>query len=216
MIGHSTVMGTLYYFGIPRISQSPWRVTDDTFAFDNEYIYQEQLYGSEGRPLGVEECSAGAEEGHTDHFQGQQWAYIKLDEPLTARKKTILLGSKLDADLNTSSCRIGLHGRLVSTTAPILEKLKVFKFKRREGVIERLEEDRKTAICKGLFGKNSDLAYFIGMEVRTLDGISGTLTSTFGQNGKCKVVFSQTIHGDRKGDQVLLIYRKFVLNKNKR
>lgn len=40
--------------------------------------------------------------------------------------------------------------------------LPVYKPKQREGVVERVEGDGCTAVCRGMFGRDTDLALFIG------------------------------------------------------
>ncbi len=50
-----------------------------------------------------------------------------------------------------------------------LSKLRVFKVKRREGVVERLlANDGSCAVCKGFFKKESDFSPFIGLQVEPL------------------------------------------------
>lgn len=62
--------------------------------------------------------------------------------------------------------RIAFYGRVVRTFSagphPQLLSLRVFKPKQREGVVERVEGDGCTAICRGMFQKDTDLARFEG------------------------------------------------------
>lgn len=47
-----------------------------------------------------------------------------------------------------------------------LDRLKVYKLKRREGCVERLlTPEGYTAVCKGFFKKDSDFSAFIGLKV---------------------------------------------------
>ena len=39
------------------------------------------------------------------------------------------------------------------------------RMKRREGVIERLGKDGRTAVCRGMFKKETDISLFAGMQV---------------------------------------------------
>ena len=63
-------------------------------------------------------------------------------------------------------CRLAFYGRLARTLDPSspsqLLSLRVFKPKQREGVIERVEGDGCTAICRGMFKKDTDLSKFTG------------------------------------------------------
>lgn len=62
--------------------------------------------------------------------------------------------------------RLAFYGRLVRTLDPHdpqqLLSLRVFKPKQREGVADRVEADGCTAICRGMFKKDTDLARFAG------------------------------------------------------
>jgi hypothetical protein len=48
-----------------------------------------------------------------------------------------------------------------------LDRLRVYKLKRREGCVERLlSPDGITAVCRGFFKKDSDFSAFIGFKVQ--------------------------------------------------
>ena len=57
-------------------------------------------------------------------------------------------------------------------------------------MIERLQDD-KSAICKGMFKRETDLSMFQGMKVFTDRGEEGIISGWFGKSGKFKVFFSQ-------------------------
>lgn len=104
-------------------------------AFDSrrEYLYQECLYGVEGRPPAADYAGA-AEAGqhpadqqpqqqgdagaHQQPHSGPQWAYLRFSQPVTAPVDALVIGSRLDADLNAASCRLAFHGRLVALVDP--------------------------------------------------------------------------------------------------
>jgi hypothetical protein len=67
-----------------------------------------------------------------------------------------------------------------------LQKLKIYKFKQREGGLERYV-DGYSAVGKGLFKKETDISQFVGLRVRTEAGEEGTIQSSFGKSGKFKV-----------------------------
>ena len=66
--------------------------------------------------------------------------------------------------------------------------LRTFKLKTRLGTIERIQPDG-TAICRGLFKKESDMNAFIGQRVLTGKGEEGVIEGGFGKSGKAKVSF---------------------------
>ena len=47
--------------------------------------------------------------------------------------------------------------------------LKSLQVKERQGVIERIQPDGTTAVCKGLFKKETDMSVFNGLKVRFRD-----------------------------------------------
>ena len=62
-----------------------------------------------------------------------QFALIELEKPVTCPAHSLIIGSRLDADIHASACRIAFHGKMeVAMTDPKyreteLPKVKVFK-----------------------------------------------------------------------------------------
>lgn len=81
----------------------------------------------------------------------------------------LVIGSRFDTDMNSPTCRLAFYGRLVALLDPsdpaALQRLKVYKLKQRSGVIERVASDGRTAVCKGMFKKETDISLFTGMQV---------------------------------------------------
>ena len=84
-------------------------------------------------------------------------------------QNSLLIGSRLDDATSGQSCRLAMHGRIVSTfnlsSGQAISGLKIYKLKQKEGSIERVLPDGKTAVCKGLFKKESDISVFAEMKV---------------------------------------------------
>jgi len=161
--GHQTVMGKLTFMSNPRNSSE--------FDIGSDYEYQHQL-----------------------SMNTRQWALLEFDEPITAPYDALIIGAKLDVDLNLSTCRIAFSGSIVlPVSSGMVQQLRIYKMKHREGVIERIEADGKTAICRGMFGKDSDLTKFLGLAVSGPAGQRGVLQSTFGKSGKFKAYFPNGI-----------------------
>ena len=82
----------------------------------------------------------------------------------------LIIGARFDADVSTASCRLAFYGRLTALLDPAdktaLARLRVFKLKAKHGAIERLAADGCTAICRGMFKKETDMSLFTGMKVR--------------------------------------------------
>ena len=239
LIGHSSIMGTVEFFGVPRFSagKGDWvtSASKDSFSFDNEYLYQDELYGHEGRPEvgedGLDSKSA---------FHGPQWALITFAEKVISRPGELLLGAKLDAQLDSCSCRIAMKG--VLEAVKLEDKLgednrphrhggvRLFKIKTKRGTLDKVESvgvgrangdgsrSGSTAICSGLFGPNSVMTKFLGMHCVCLrankpggvpDIVRGRIDSKFGSQGQCRVSFAKEVV---VGDEILLSYKKLLVN----
>lgn len=231
IIGHHTTMAKMMFFGIPRDGKNSTIVADmveklnmnhsrkksQVFDYSKEYLYQDALYGEEGRPRDAEHA---LEDSNEMRHKGFQWAYIVFDTPITAPSNAVIIGARLDADLNTSSCRIAFHGRLCSLIDPSdqqsIHGLRVYKVKGRDGIIERIENDGCTAICRGMFSKDSDLTKFIGMTVIGPQNEIGILECKFGKSGKFKVRFSTALGIDSAGTSITLMYKRFIFDSDKK
>lgn len=241
IIGHSTVMARVQFFGTPRTAALDSAQQDlqafnvaslipPPFDFSRQYLFQEELYGPEGRPARAEggtpahDSIAKGQEFATSELPphyGPQWALFHFEEPVTAPTNALVIGARLDADLNAAACRIAVSGRMRALLDPSvpedLRRLRVYKLKAREGMIERVEADGCTAVCKGMFGKDSDLSRFVGMEVQGPEGQKGVLEGSFGKSGKFKVRFQQPIRIDKNGPAaVVLLYKRFLYDPDKR
>ena len=84
----------------------------------------------------------------------------------------LVIGARFDADVSTASCRLAFYGRLTALVDPVdkvaLARLRVVKLKSKHGIIERLAGDGCTAICRGMFKKETDMSLFSEMKVRHL------------------------------------------------
>jgi selenocysteine-specific elongation factor len=209
-------MGTLTFFGTPLMTSKQWINVQDGFSFENEYLYQEELYGSEGRPVDEEKLHLGTlAQKLPEVFHGPQWAYVKFEDFVIGKEGTILIGAKLDTDLNTSTCRIALQGKiLVPITGEVPDSLKVFRTKSRSGVIERIDADGKMAICRDMFSKNTNMKAFMGMTVHGPGLNMGRIESSFGQNGKCKICYPKGINSKQQEGPVILRYKKYMFDKS--
>ncbi|KAF2069618.1 hypothetical protein CYY_009066 [Polysphondylium violaceum] len=178
-IGHSTVIATIYLFGNKNNNNNN---NGDSNGFDSnkEYIYQDSLFPtSEEYPL------------------GSQFALLKFEHQVFCPIDSIVIGSKLDTNLDTSSCRIAFHGTLLksvddSSKKTLFKELKVFKEKSKQGSIDRIHNEN-TIIGKNLFQKDTDMTSFIGMKIVFEDGTTGILESSFGKTGKVKVYIDKGV-----------------------
>lgn len=103
-----------------------------------------------------------------------------------------VLGSKLDINSNSATCRLAFHGQLLEMFEAKdyhlkeLPGLKIYKEKSKTGVVERASNDCEV-ICKSMFKKETNLALFTGLKVALSTGEKGVIEDSFGQSGKFKV-----------------------------
>lgn len=175
-----------------------------------------------------------------------QWALLTFETPVLAPRNARFIGSRLDLESNTSTCRLALHGCLaasIDTRDPgALKRLCVVKLKRREGTVERCVlppyarcrcqsgahvccpppvrwNDAYTAIGRGMFKKESDMASFENLKVTTAAGDVGVLQGAFGKSGKYKVYFSSGVAEEARQDpaspvhKLQLCFKRYVFDK---
>ena len=86
-----------------------------------------------------------------------------------ALQDAVLIGSRLDASQEASTCRLAFYGRILKLLDPndatALQQLKIYKLKQKKGSIDRVTPDGLSAVCKGMFKKETDIGLFTGMKV---------------------------------------------------
>lgn len=161
--GHSTVTCKLTLF------TSSHAVDGDKLDLDEEYRYSEEL--------GIE---------------GESYALLEFDKPMLMMEKSLMIGSKLDADVNTTKCRLAFKAQMLlgikekDYHTTILPRLKVYKTKVREGIVERMHDDY-TVICRNLMKKETNMEVFANLKAELSTGEHGLIEGSFGQSGKTKV-----------------------------
>mmetsp|Transcript_42722 Transcript_42722/g.71065 ORF Transcript_42722/g.71065 Transcript_42722/m.71065 type:complete len:239 (+) Transcript_42722:81-797(+) len=177
------------------------------FDWSKEYHYYDRLY--------------------SDATLSQQFALLTFETPVIAPLGSILIGSRLDADIHVNACRLAFSGNLLEAVDPsnehqALSSLKVFKWKTREGIVDRTVDDY-TVIGRDLFKKETDIQLFVGLKLeRSLgEGVSiGVIESSFGKSGKFKVHFpqgGQTALAKVPGSQKLVLqFRRYIFDAKKK
>ncbi|CAH1265230.1 EEFSEC [Branchiostoma lanceolatum] len=191
-MGHETVMARVQFFGSP--SQDSTKEEEPHFDFSKEYLYQDELYGQEGASKGKENGAVDSEA--TEAVPSQQWALLEFEKPVICPQKCLVIGSRLDTDIHANTCRLAFHGRLLEAVVDknysetVLPKLKVFKNKSKEGMVERMT-DEYTVIGRSLFKKETNIQLFVGLKVKLTTGEEGVIEGGFGQSGKFKIRIPQ-------------------------
>ncbi len=165
-IGHETVMAKATFFASP----------ESSFNYDREYPYQEFLLP----PTATSEPPL------------HQFALLELEKEVVCPPGAQVVGSRLDCDAYSNMCRIAFHGSIAECITDkeyamrVLPNLKIFKSKCREGIVDRVQDER-TVIGKALFKKETKMDLFTSMKVRLSTGEVGVIEGTFGTTGKFRV-----------------------------
>ncbi|XP_053267761.1 selenocysteine-specific elongation factor [Pleuronectes platessa] len=199
-MGHETVMAKVTFFGLPPVGASessadiktppslPYSL-ETPFTCDKQYLYQDEYVTSQG------ESSSGTDP--------EQWALLEFERPVTCPSLCLVIGSKLDRDINANACRLAFQGRLLqgfedkSYAETALPQLHIYKTKHKEGQVERVSDDY-TVIGRNLFKKETNLQLFVGLKVTLSTGESGVIEGGFGQSGKYKIRIQEGLHPETK------------------
>lgn len=175
------------------------------FSWGEDYLYAEELRDTRDSPPGT------------------QWALLEFDHPITVPLGSIVIGSRLDADINVNQCRLAFHGKLLEVVdtndAEQMKLLQVYKPKRREGRVDRVQ-DAQTLLGKDLFKKETDMSQFIGMQIVDDQGNAGKIEGAFGKSGKFKIHFPEAnFEAGKKGQgqpsKLFLDFRKYLFKDKK-
>ena len=181
--GHETVMAKVTFFGLYEDSNSKEADSTSVLDYTKEYVYQDSFITNTAK-----QDQAEAQQ----RLPIKQYALIEYEKPVTCPHNSLVIGSKLDTDIHANMCRIAFHGQLLECFTDSkylvnnLPKLKVYKTKVREGLVERCQ-DEYTLIGKNLFKKETNIQSFVGLKVTLSSGEKGVIEGGFGQSGKFKV-----------------------------
>lgn len=193
-IGHETALGVVTLFGSD--SQS--------FSCNLEYEYLPEI------PV--------------DNNKKGIFALIELEIPVIAPPNALIIGSKLDMDINSKACRLAFWGNILQSfpqkdyKSMILPQLKIFKIKERIGKIQRVICENEV-ISANLFKKESDREIFLGLSVILSTGERGKIDSTFGKSSKVKIRLFDPIKPDTinlKEVTIKLEFKKYIFTKDKK
>lgn len=164
-IGHETVLAKVTLFSGQR-----------DFDLNAEYEYIDEIVREEVEDAGDKNV----------------FALLEFERPVIVIPNALVIGSKLDMNVHTSTCRLAFWGHLIKNyedKAYInsdLPNLKIFKQKSKVGLVERAPSD-SSVIVKNMFKKETNLQLFSNMKVKLSTGENGIIEGGFGQSGKVKV-----------------------------
>lgn len=177
--GHETVMAKVTFF-------CSTRECSEKAIFTEEFEYQGSL--SETGPISSHVSPEQHSNATVDHY-----ALLEFEKPIICPPQSKIIGSRLDNDAFRNKCRIAFHGYLVEDftkkdyESSILPQIRIFKLKRREGLVERVRgittlasycyfgvtqiHDNKTVIGRSLFKKETKIELFVNMKVKLSTGM---------------------------------------------
>ena len=163
-IGHSTVLSTITLF-----TRQEQDKGSGAFHEEHEYAFLPSL--------------------SSDSVEDSVFALLEFEHPIVIAPNSKVLGSRLDTDVHTTSCRLAFEGQthvLIPSGQSYKMKLKVFKLKEKTGLIERANNEMEL-IGKNMFKKETNIHVFDNFKVVLSNGAVGRMDGPFGQSGKFKV-----------------------------
>mmetsp|Transcript_38449 Transcript_38449/g.83528 ORF Transcript_38449/g.83528 Transcript_38449/m.83528 type:complete len:881 (-) Transcript_38449:134-2776(-) len=207
--GSSSLGGDADVAGLPHLE----------FDYDEDFVHQDGYLET------LEEDDAG-NSGPTglssdNDAMPLHWALLHFHTPVYCPLDSLVIGSRLDTDINVNTCRLAFSGRLVERYHPKkdADRIRVYTKKERSGVVCRLgdphrrEDDgrviRYEVYGSDLFKKETDMTQFVGMKIETDKGDIGSIHSSFGTSGKFKVFFPGGTDV-REGDKLHLRFKRYA------
>ncbi|XP_055701273.1 selenocysteine-specific elongation factor [Phlebotomus papatasi] len=165
--GHETILASVLLFS-----------GYSKFAFEEEYRFVEVNQDEDSKDENI-------------------FVLLQFKRPISVIPGILVIASKLDLDVATTSCRLAFYGKLLEATEDkdfqtnFLPRLKIFKEKTKKGTIQRVVNNSE-AIAANLL-KPGSREVFIGMHIQLSTGEKGTIESTFGQTSKVKLRFQEPL-----------------------
>ena len=218
-IAHSTVVATATFFcdeSRPHLLGSQC-IAQRAESYDptGSYLYCSELQ-EEHEPPSTSDRDALQTFEH--EAKGPQFVLLSFEQPIVCDPEAVFIASRLDTDVNSKTCRIAFCGKLAhqvdTSKQHNLHNLRIYKHKQRDGIVERLQDNGRSAICKGMFKRETDLTLFMNMRVSTDTGLSGTIESTFGKSGKFRVAFNSA--AESKPSTVTLHFKRLMFDSQKK
>ena len=193
-IGHETVIGKIELFAEleengekQNIDLAKLNINDEQFDFNKEYKYVNEIDNNEPNESNTKVNKI------KNYYLLIDFTDQMTEQSVLCTMNALVIGSKLDTDIHLNQCRIAFYGRVLYSfinkeyrSNGDLARLKVFKEKSKEGIIERMT-DAYTVIGKSLFKKETNLDLFVNLKVELSTGEKGLIEGNFGQSGKFKI-----------------------------
>lgn len=224
-------MGTVTFFGAKEIQellkgtcQSSEDMVDIaglpslSFNYDDDFIQQDSYF--------EESVDVKSSKGGPADFQ-LHWAIIDFQTPVYCPMNSLIIGSRLDTDIQANTCRLAFSGKLLQKFDPAndLSKIRFYSKKERTGTICRLGDPYRRAddekvvrydvFGSDLFKKETNMSQFIGLHLETDKGDIGVIQSSFGTSGKFKLYFPAGTTA-KNGDTLYLRFKRYLNDPEKK
>lgn len=175
-IMHDTVMAKCSFFASLNTALKIDAQDDPSseFNFDEDYLHLSEIPDSDS-PESLLISSV--------------FALLQFEKPVILNKDSTYIASRLETNIHDNVCRLAFHGKILcamSNSTVDLSRLRVYKEKSREGVVDRMVNDQQV-IVRDLFKKETNLQVFSNLKVGLSTGEGGVIEGSFGQSGKVNV-----------------------------
>jgi selenocysteine-specific elongation factor len=150
------------------------------------------------------------------------WAIVELQTPVYCPLNSLLIGSRLDTEIQANTCRLAFSGRLIQKFDQKVDapRLKIYNWKEKRGVLQRMgdphrrDDDQRVVryevFGSNLFKKETNMQQFVGLKVQTEPaGDIGYIHSSFGTSGKFKVMFPSGTEA-KEGSSLILRFKRYM------
>lgn len=243
-VGHTTVMGTVTFFGARELSKRLKESNISGHGSDPEttglgdnadvaglpklaFDFTEDFLQQDGYMEQLEDDTTAAAVETAQDIIPLHWAIIDFQTPVYCPVNSLIIGSRLDTDIQANTCRLAFSGRLMSKfdVGKEMHKIRFYTRKERAGSVDRLGEPYKRnddgKIVRyevygcDLFRKETNMNDFIGLHLETERGDIGVIQSSFGTAGKFRMHFpaGTTV---RNGEKLFLRFKRYANDTDKK
>lgn len=209
ILGKSSLGGTADLAGLPRLK----------FDWNQDFLHQDNYL--ETIPVSDDVLSSQSETSNGDSQPPLHWARLEFLTPVYCPMDSLVIGSRLDTEVNANACRLAFSGRLVERYDERQDngRLKSYTKKEKVGRCCRLgdpyrrSDDNKLVRYEvfgtDLFKKETNMSQFVGLLIETDSGDVGSIQSSFGSSGKFRVHFPAGT-ALREGDSLYLRFKRYA------
>jgi selenocysteine-specific elongation factor len=248
-VGHTTVMGTVTFFGAQELSERLKHSgngcgSNDSVKSPHDLEHQSGL-GDNADVAGLPRLTFDFEkdflqqDGYIEKLEDEnitgnnvediplQWAIIDFQTPVYCPVNSLIIGSRLDTDVQANTCRLAFSGRLIEKfdAGKDMHRIRFYTRKERAGTVDRLgdpfkrNDDGKVVRYEvygcDLFRKETNMNDFVGLHLETERGDIGVIQSSFGTSGKFRMHFPSgtTV---RNGEKLFLRFKRYANDPDKK